>query len=1024
MVGPSPPPVSVNVKPCNLSNIIQLDGNNSISHLESESDNSVIISPHPCPDKIEAALHLPTVATYNMRSLFPKIGNVKTDLLERGISVGFFSEIWEKSENKSHKFEIEKMMESEGLRYISTARPKGWGGAAIIANEEKFYLEKLNISIPHNLEVIWGLLKSKSANAKFKKIILCSYHSPPRSKKNQKLTDHLVTTLHMLSTMYPDAPIIMGADKNTMDIKPLLNCGLRLKQVVDIGTRNGKILDIILMNISQYYNSPVVVPPVPCDNPDNGEPSDHWVPVCYPHTDRHRPPLRRFKTVTYRPLPEENIQQFGKWITAENFEQVNCKLSLSPTHHANQLQQLLIGKLDELCPVKTMRISPQDKPFINAELKTIDRRKQREYKKKGKSAKYDKLAAEFAAKYKAAATRYIRSKVDDLKETQPGKAFGILKTMGAQPGDCADNDCAFTLPNHQELNLTDQQCAEYIAGHFAAISNEFSPLSPSLLPDRVRAKLKNKAEPPIISEYDCYLKLKATKKPGSVIPGDLPSAIVKEFMVELANPLTKLFNNITQTAIWPEHFKVEYVTPIAKIPLPQSEDDLRPIALTAFFSKVMEQFVVTWLLDFIGHRMDFRQYGGMKGNSICHYLIEFINFILYHQDSPEQVAVLACLVDFSKAFNRQDHSILITKLSDMGVPGWLLKLVIAFLSDRYMRVKYRGKVSDLYPLPGGGPQGSLLGLFLFLVLINDVGFEGQVNNAGELITSKKRVLEMNTIHLKFVDDLTMAEKINMHTQLTSAPLEERPQPDPFRARTGHKLKIEESEVLKQLKETQNYADRHNMKINFQKTKLMLFNPGYSKDFLPQFEIEGKTIDLVEQTKLLGLIVSSDLSWSANTDYMLGRCNKKLWILRRLKKLGANKEDLLDVYSKQIRSILEFAIPVWNSALTGEDISLIERIQKTALHIILGDQYRSYNSALKLSGLKKLSDRRRQICLKFAKKAQKHQKFSSWFKLNVKKTKTRQEQPKFCKIFSNTARFDKSPLSFLTELLNNHYAKKK
>ena len=103
----------------------------------------------------------------------------------------------------------------------------------------------------------------------------------------------------------------------------------------------------------------------------------------------------------------------------------------------------------------------------------------------------------------------------------------------------------------------------------------------------------------------------------------------------------------------------------------------------------MEQFVVTWLLEIIGDKMDFRQYGGVKGNSICHYLIELINFILHQQES-ESTAVLACLVDFAKAFNRQDHTILITKLSDMGVPGWLLRLVIAFLKDRKMKVKYKG----------------------------------------------------------------------------------------------------------------------------------------------------------------------------------------------------------------------------------------------------------------------------------------------------------------------------------------------
>ena len=144
--------------------------------------------------------------------------------------------------------------------------------------------------------------------------------------------------------------------------------------------------------------------------------------------------------------------------------------------------------------------------------------------------------------------------------------------------------------------------------------------------------------------------------------------IVKEFTVELANPYSKLFNNIQQTASWPEQFKMEYVTPIGKVPVPLSEDDLRPIALTAFPSKELEQFIVIWLLEVFGNKMDFRQYGGTHGNSICHYLIEFLNFIL-HQQEQDSTAVLAFLVDFSKAFNRQDHSILITKLCDLGTPG-------------------------------------------------------------------------------------------------------------------------------------------------------------------------------------------------------------------------------------------------------------------------------------------------------------------------------------------------------------------
>ena len=118
-------------------------------------------------DKISTASYLPTIATYNMRSFFPKVGNVKNDLLERGISLSFFSEVWQKLDNKDHNYEIEKMLEIEGLRYISTPRPRGWGGAAIIVNQEHFQLEKLNIFIPHKLEVVWGLMRCKNENAKF-----------------------------------------------------------------------------------------------------------------------------------------------------------------------------------------------------------------------------------------------------------------------------------------------------------------------------------------------------------------------------------------------------------------------------------------------------------------------------------------------------------------------------------------------------------------------------------------------------------------------------------------------------------------------------------------------------------------------------------------------------------------------------------------------------------------------------------------------------------------------------------------
>ena len=100
-----------------------------------------------------------------------------------------------------------------------------------------------------------------------------------------------------------------------------------------------------------------------------------------------------------------------------------------------------------------------------------------------------------------------------------------------------------------------------------------------------------------------------------------------------------------------------------------------------------EQVIVKWLLHYIGDKMDYSKYGWIKGNSICNYIIEFMNFILLNQDRLKQTVVLADMVDFDKAFNRIDHDNLITKLSDMGVPGWWLIRTSFFLGFRRTAVK-------------------------------------------------------------------------------------------------------------------------------------------------------------------------------------------------------------------------------------------------------------------------------------------------------------------------------------------------
>ena len=96
-----------------------------------------------------------------------------------------------------------------------------------------------------------------------------------------------------------------------------------------------------------------------------------------------------------------------------------------------------------------------------------------------------------------------------------------------------------------------------------------------------------------------------------------------------------------------------------------------------------------------------------------------------------------------------------------------------------------------------------------------------------------------------------------------------------------------------------------MKINSSKSKFMVFNPTLSFDFVPEMELDSNTLETVESMKLLGLVVSNNLSWKLNTENLTKKAYGRLWSISRLANHGATLDDLIDIYNKQVRSVLEF-----------------------------------------------------------------------------------------------------------------------
>ena len=967
--------------------------------------------------RLEAASTLPSFSAPNCRSLRPKLNSFVEDMKMREVGVALCSETWEKKDCKKYQKEVERLLELEGMKMVSEPRKyKRGGGVCILADLTKVAIQPIEIPNPNNLEIVFAIVRPHHAVA-MKEIITFAFYSPPKSRKKSKLVDHIVTTLHSLMSSFPRAGVMGGGDRNCLDIRPILAAVPRLTNIQQLPTHSGRNLDVLLSTLAPFYSAPLIVQPVGTDDPLCGVPSDHMVPIVHPINNITTNQSKQYHIKVTRPLPDSVIREFGKAIIDEEWHAV--KEDETSEEQEAALQKILIETMDKTCPTKTVKLRDDDKPYITMKLKELDRKRKREFNTKGKTAKYKEANKDFKRKLQQEERKFLKKNVDDLMEANPSQAYGVLKRLAAQPGDFPEAGC-FNLPGH--AGLSPAESANRLAEHFAAISQEFTPLGLEELPMEVQSKIKQRkgSDIPYISRQKVESKINEAKNTKGGVPGDLPVKLTKEFGPEIARPAAQLFRTIAKSGVWPSRWRTERGIPLKKVSNPETEDDIRIISLTPFLSKVFEKFVVEWLYSFIADKLDVNQYGGKKGTSVNHYLIDLVTFVLYNQDQKEPRAVLAAMVDFQKAFNRQDHATLIAALAKMGVPGWLLFIVMGFLMDRQLVVAHMGEESGKKYLPGGGPQGTVLGMLLFLVLINDAGFMAEDRTIGTRITKAKHVRNaISSLHLKYVDDLTILESIDLKSALSVDTEKTWERPLNFHERTTQELNQDQSLVQKQLFEIEDYAKINKMKINQKKTKVMLFNRSKHNDFQPNLLLCNERADLVEQMKLLGVIITSDLKWHENTKHIVKKAFAKIWMLRRLKSMGASRKTLLDVYSKHVRSVVEFAAVVWTSGVTKECITQIERVQKSAFAIILAQDYISYNHACELLDMKTLSERREILSYHFALKASEHPVHSQWFVQNVPNANTRSVKPNFKPPQGRTQQFLKSTIPYLTEILNQN-----
>ena len=197
---------------------------------------------------------------------------------------------------------------------------------------------------------------------------------------------------------------------------------------------------------------------------------------------------------------------------------------------------------------------------------------------------------------------------------------------------------------------------------------------------------------------------------------------------------------------------------------------------------------------------------------------------------------------------------------------------------------------------------------------------------------------------------------------------------------------------------------------------MLFNFSSALDFQPSIEIGGQQLKIVEQTTILGLTVSASLKWTEHVDTITTKARKRIYILRKMMNNGFDYEIILDIYMKEIRSVLEYGCVVFHYGLTKELSDKIESVHKLVLYLISKflEIDLSYMENCILYNVEPLELRRQSQCETFIRRTLKNPLHSDMFMNKVSRSKnSRQFQEYKC----TNSRMFSSPLVALTRMAN-------
>jgi hypothetical protein len=447
----------------------------------------------------------------------------------------------------------------------------------------------------------------------------------------------------------------------------------------------------------------------------------------------------------------------------------------------------------------------------------------------------------------------------------------------------------------------------------------------------------------------------------------LPPLVIKECAQFVAPTITDIMNKSLSTGKLPSIWKTVRITPIPKTTNSTSVSNFRPIASSSVLLKIAENILLTNILPQLTVSADSFQFAYKKSRSTTDAIATLYHTITANIDAGAKFFQCAFL-DFSSAFNTICRRKIIEKLQELGAPSWCLKWLCDYFSDRLQYISANGKKSSPNLNCHGVLQGAVLSPFLFNLYTDAI--------------QSTRV----SIFIKYADDFALGSRYRT-------------------AEDANQLQDELTTVL-------NWSAENDLRMNSEKCNLCVFSPNRhqlqtsERIFLGVHELKQ-----THQVKYLGVLFSSNLTWSLQIESLYTKCLKLSFYIRRLRGAGLPNNIIRTFVHLCIVPIIIYASPVIFPGLLSKDVVILKR----ALRLVSNSSSIPYVELCHT-----IIDQHAKACTKFCDRILNDSQHPLYQFLNSTRS-FRNTRRDFVFIFSRTACHKRSCLPFLSRFLTNKEA---